>query len=79
MPFKKIVLKLPSSDEAIVRGTEQATEMVEIMTENWDQLQEAFKGYSDDEKEELMDHFNCAIDSLGDALFGDDSNISDFK
>ena len=79
MPFKKIELKLPSADEAIVRGTEQASEMVEIMTENWAQLQEAFKGYSEAEKEEMLDHFNCAIENLGDALFGDDTNISDFK
>ena len=26
-----------------------------------------------------MDHFNCAINNLGDNLFGDDANVIDFK
>ena len=53
--------------------------MVEIMTDNWAELQEKFTGYTEAEKEELMDHFNCAIENLGDVLFGDESNKGDFK
>ena len=53
--------------------------MVELMVENWDQLQEKFTEYSESEKEEMIDHFNSTIDALGDTLFGDDANLDDFK
>ena len=79
MPFQKLVLKLKGADEAKARGTEQASEMVELMSENWEQLQEKFRGQTEAEKGDMMDHFNSTIENLGDTLFGDDSNINDFK
>ena len=42
MPLKKLLLKLSDADEAKARGTEQASEMVEMMTDNWSQIQEKF-------------------------------------
>ena len=53
--------------------------MVELMSENWEQLQEKFRGQTEAEKEDMMDHFNSSIENLGDTLFGDDANIDDFK
>ena len=53
--------------------------MVEMLSDNWDQLQDKFAGQTEAEKEEMMDLFNCAVENLGDTLFGDDSNINDFK
>ena len=53
--------------------------MVELMSENWEQLQEKFRGQTEAEKGDMMDHFNSTIENLGDTLFGDDSNINDFK
>ena len=79
MPFQKLVLKLKGADEAKARGTEQAPEMLELMLDNWDQLQEKFKSQTETEKEDMMDHFNSSIENLGDTLFGDDANIDDFK
>ena len=79
MPFQKLVLKLIDADVALARGTEQASEMVELMSSNWSSLQEKFNGQTEAEKEDMMDHFNSSIENLGDTLFGDDANIDDFK
>ena len=49
------------------------------MIDNWDQLKEKFNGYTESEKEDLVEHFNCAIFNLGDNLFGDDANPKDFR
>ena len=78
MPFSKLILKVSGAQEAKARGTEQATEMVEMLSDNWDQLQDKFKGQTEAEKEEMMDLFNCAVENLGDTLFGDDAKIDDF-
>ena len=40
MPFRKLAFKPRSNKDA--RGTKQASEMLELMVENWDQLQEKF-------------------------------------
>ena len=75
----KIVLKPKRPELVKVRGTEQASEMVELMIDNWVQLQSKFNDYSESDKDDLMDHFNCAINNLGESLFGDDANPEDFK
>ena len=77
MPFRKLQFN-PKSDKG-ARGTKQASEMLELMVENWDQLQEKFADYSESEKEEMIDHFNNTIENLGDMLFGDDANVDDFE
>ena len=77
MPFRKLQFK-PKSDKG-ARGTKQASEMLELMVENWDQLQEKFADYSESEKEEMIDHFNNTIENLGDMLFGDDANKEEFE
>ena len=81
MTFSKVKIVLqPKRPELVkVRGTEQASEMVELMIDNWDQLQSKFNDYSESDKDDLMDHFNCAINNLGESLFGDDANPEDFK
>ena len=76
MPFKRLVLK-PKGEKGS-RGTEAAKEMLELMTENWDQLQDKFNSQNESEKSEMLEHFNQTIECLGDTLFGDDCNIEDF-
>ena len=44
MVKKQLVLKLTAKEDAIVRGTEQATEMVDLMVENWDQIRDKYFG-----------------------------------
>ena len=61
------------------RGTEQAPEMLELMEENWEELQSAFAGHSNEEQEELLDYFNSAIEDLGDNLFGNDASFEDLR
>ena len=53
--------------------------MLELMLDNWDQLQEKFKSQTETEKEDMMDHFNSKIENLGDTLFGEGANSDDFK
>ena len=61
------------------RGTEQAPEMIELLKDNWADLQSAFSSYSKEEQDELLDHFNQALEDLGDNLFGADANIDDLR
>ena len=77
MPFSKLIIKAKDTKEA--RGTKKASEMVELMADNWEQLQEKFNSQTEAEKEEMMDHFNSTIENLGDTLFGDDAGIDDFR
>ena len=72
-------LNIRPKDPKDVRGTKKASEMIDLMIDNWDQLQEKFEDYTESDKEELMDHFNCAVENLGDALFGSDASPEDFK
>ena len=53
--------------------------MIDLMVYNWSALQERFNEQTESEKEEYIEHFNSAIDGLGDTLFGDVANIIDFK
>ena len=76
MPFSKLAIKAKSKG---ARGTEQASEMVELMQENWEQIQEKFLGQTESEKEEMLEHFNNAIENLGDTLFGEDASPEEFK
>ena len=79
MVKKQLILKLTAKEDAIVRGTEQATEMVDLMVENWDQIRDKYFGMDMSEQEDMMDHFNSSIENLGDALFGDEANPRDFQ
>ena len=75
MPLKRLRLNCRARG---ARGTEKAREMLELMTENWTQLQENFRNQSEEEQGEMIDHFNDACDELGDQLFGEDASIEDF-
>ena len=77
MPLRRIVIKLKS--KAGERGTQAAEALIELFSENWDQLQEKFKAQSAQEQEDMLQHFNGAADSLGDALFGNESNIEELS
>ena len=76
MPLKR--LRLQAKAKA-ARGTAGAAQMVELMTENWATIQEAFQSSTGEEQEGLVDHFNNVIDELGDVLFGDDCTPGEFK
>ena len=72
--FTKMKLKLPGA-----RGTKQSADIVEALQENWTHVKEKYRSMKADEQEELMDHFNSAIDNLGDILFGEDSEADELK
>ena len=46
-----------------VRGTKQSSEIVEALQENWTQVKEKYQGLKTDEKEEMMNYFNSAIEN----------------
>ena len=54
------------------RGAKDAAVCVELVDSNWSEIQDAFKAASEDEQNELFEHFNGAVDGVGDALFGED-------
>ena len=55
-------------------------EEFEMIADNWDQIQESFKSKSEDERNEMIDILNSAVDvfGLGDLLFGDYA-VDEFK
>ena len=61
------------------RGTEKATEMIDLMKENWGPIQENFNLRSEDERLELIDHFNNKVEDLGEMLLGENANKDDFE
>ena len=76
---KRLSYKPKDPNMVEVRGTEQASELVDLMVDNWDQLQDKYKNQSVEDREEMMDHFNGALNNLGDTLFGDDATPDDFR
>ena len=54
--FKKIHIKPVNKMGA--RGTQQASEMLEMFRENWEQIQEKFEAFSEEERNDMLDHFN---------------------
>ena len=78
MPISK-PLRLQIANAAAKRGTADGAAMVEMLVDNWQQLQEKFNAQNQTEKEEMSEHFNMTVDGLADSLFGDDANIDDFR
>ena len=80
MPFQgaKISIKVKKGSKG-ARGTEQSDQLVDMLSENWEQYQEAFKGRSEAEQEELLSHFESINEDLGDCLFGEDASAEDVK
>ena len=72
--LKKLRLKPKSG---IIRGFADAKIALEILTNNWDEISAAYDECSEEEQQELIDHFNSVAYELGEALFGDD--VDDFK
>ena len=56
-------------------------QVLDMAKNNWDQIQDKFKGLEEEGKEELIDHFNSfdGEQSLGNALFGDDPEYDEFR
>ena len=75
MPLKKLRLTCRARG---ARGTLQAKEMLDLMTENWSQIQENFHAQEEQDREDMLEHFNQAIEELGDQLFGEDASKDDF-
>ena len=75
--FKKIHIKPVNKLGA--RGTKQASEMLEMFRENWEQIQEKFNAFSEEERNDMLDHFNRSFENLGDALFGKDACIDELE
>ena len=61
------------------RGTEQASEVCEMLSENWQQFRDKYNALAQEEQDEMLEHFEGIMDNLGDILFGEDSNDEDVK
>ena len=61
------------------RGTEQANEVCEMLSENWQQFRDKYNALVQEEQDEMLEHFEGIMDNLGDILFGEDSNDEDVK
>ena len=62
-----------------VRGSEDAKVMIEILIDEWDQVQEQFKNKQEDEQEQLLLFLESVNEDLPDCLFGDNSAAEDVQ
>ena len=62
-----------------LRGAQDAGVFVDMMKNNWAEIQEAFGNCSAEEKNELREHFNNAVEGqdVGIALFGDEGEAAE--
>ena len=72
----KLQIKIKKGSKG-ARGTEQANELIDMLNENWDQVQELFNNKSEEEQNELFEHCESINQDLGDCLFGDGANPED--
>ena len=78
MVLKKFLRLIPKSPKPkLIHGSADAKIALEILTNNWDEISAAYDECSEEEQQELIDHFNSVAYELGEALFGDD--VDDFK
>ena len=77
MPVKKLHIKIAVA--AGWRGAQTATEMVDLLKENWDQIQSDYKAQEEQDKNDMYDYFNNEVEELGNNLFGQYANPEDLK
>ena len=53
--------------------------MIDLMRDNWGNIQEAYKAQTEAEKRKMKEHFNNEIAELGNNLFGDFANPEDLQ
>ena len=61
------------------RGTGKAKEIIEVLTEYWDEFQGGFKAMNEDEQEEILLYFESIDENYSDILFGENSEPEDVK
>ena len=74
--LKKLVINLRKGDQGS-RGTEKASEVVEMLSNNWDQFRESFDEMAEDEQNAMMEFFESLDENYSDILFGEDSSAED--
>ena len=79
MPIKedtKLQIKIKKGSKG-ARGTEQANELIDMLSENWQQVQDLFNSKNEEQQEELLAHFESVNPDLGDCLFGEEASAED--
>ena len=79
MPIKedtKLQIKIKKGSKG-ARGTEQANELIDMLSENWQQVQDLFNSKNEEQQMELLDHFESVNPNLGDYLFGEEASAED--
>ena len=74
----KLQIKVKKGSKG-ARGTEQADQLIDMLSENWAQIQDVFKTKSEEEQGILLEHFESINEDLGDCLFGDSASAEDVK
>ena len=77
-PQKMIQIFL-KKDSHGARGTGKAKEIIEVLTEYWDEFQGGFKAMNEDEQEEILLYFESIDENYSDILFGENSEPEDVK
>ena len=76
MPVK---FKIKAAKPFGARGTTDATQLVELLEENWSAIQEKFNELSESDKQEMLDHFEASVENIAEALFGDGTTIGELR
>ena len=60
-------------------GTPSANERIELVTENWNQIQESYKAQEENVRKEIYYLFHNQVENLGETLFGEEATPDDFN
>ena len=75
-PQKMIQIFL-KKDSHGARGTGKAKEIIEVLTEYWDEFQGSYKAMNEDEQEEILQYFESIDENYADVLFGENAEPQD--
>ena len=66
-------------DKHGARGSTKAKEIIEVLTEYWDEFQGGFKAMTEDEQEDILSYFESIDENYSDILFGENSEPEDVQ
>ena len=78
MPIKeKLVLTVKNRKDPGNDITAIANELIDVLTETWEEFRKKFGELPEDQQDQMFDHFEDKLEYLGDILLGEDSSAED--
>ena len=63
-------------ENAEASGTGAVDRLKEVLWQNWGQVQQKYNEMVEEEKSDILEHFNSAYENIGDKLFGNEAELA---